>query len=393
MNEYPQSLADYPKEWIELLDNLSPDDLFDIDSKKIPKSIIGTSFHHFMQTLLDLTRVEEITDTPEHALEKWAFHGVKKKKYHEIQKIIPVLKTLFTNKKFDYVVDIGGGVGHLSRVLSHYHQIPSVSLDQNADFQKIGIERLKKFRKLPGAAEVEFINHTFGEKNDEQILNKIFGKGSLSLGLHTCGALAVTLINETIKNQTSGLLNFGCCYFRMNPECDFPLSNFYKNNHFFKMNLYAFTLATRSHAETDRQTYDTKERVKNYRNGLHLLLSEKFGNPFFCAVGECPIQVYSLPFSTYALMKLKELNLDHELSADEIDTFYLSESIQRELRVMFLCNIIRWQLGRALEVFLQIDRCLYLEEQGLDVKLKQYFTETLSPRNLGILALRKGDSH
>jgi hypothetical protein len=56
---------------------------------------------------------------------------------------------------------------------------------------------------------------------------------------------------------------------------------------------------------------------------------------------------------------------------------------------MWLCNIIRWQLGRALEVYLLLDRCLYLEEQGFRVQIEQYFQETLSPRNIGILAISK----
>jgi hypothetical protein len=55
---------------------------------------------------------------------------------------------------------------------------------------------------------------------------------------------------------------------------------------------------------------------------------------------------------------------------------------------MFLCNIIRWQLGRLLEIYLLLDRCLFLEENGYKVKVEQYFEEALSPRNIGILALK-----
>ncbi len=392
MNEYPRTIAAYPKEWIELLDGLNEQELFDVDCKRVPKSIIGTSFHFFMLTLLDLTLVKNIELGEKLQLESWAYQGIKKKKKHEINQVAPILKKLYEAKKFESVVDVGGGVGHLSRILAHYMQIPTVSLDQNKDFQKIGIARTKKFRRLPGACEIEFINHTFGEgENDDEIIKKVFNETSLGIGLHTCGPLAVIMIEKVISHQTSGILNFGCCYFKMDPEQDFPLSQFYKNNHFLKINLYGLSLATRSHAETDWETYATKKRVKYYRYGLHLLLREKFGNDYFRAVGECPIQVYSLPFSVYALEKLKELKLTHSLTSTELMDFFESPRIQSELRVMFLCNIIRWQIGRALEVFLIIDRCLYLEEKGFDVELAQYFIESLSPRNLGILALRKND--
>jgi hypothetical protein len=87
--------------------------------------------------------------------------------------------------------------------------------------------------------------------------------------------------------------------------------------------------------------------------------------------------------------KLKHLNIDHDYTNEYFDQFYESKEIQDQLRIMFICNIIRWQIGRVLEIYLQLDRCIYLEENGYIVKLEQYFKESLSPRNLGILALKK----
>ena len=184
-----------------------------------------------------------------------------------------------------------------------------------------------------------------------------------------------------------GLLNFGCCYHRLNPGIDFPLSRFYKDQKFPIINLFGLTLATRSHSEMSFETYQTKKQVKHYRYALHLFLMRHFNNKYFTGVGECHISMYSKPFHFYAQDKLAQLGLSHSYTDDYLDNFFNDPKIQRELHSMFLCNIIRWQLGRALEVYIQLDRCLYLEEQGFDVRLEQYFDETLSPRNLGILAL------
>ncbi|MFA6237508.1 MAG: methyltransferase [Bacteriovorax sp.] len=389
MNEYPQSIESYPREWIDLLDSLSESELYALDSKEILPKIEKSGFAHFMQTLRELSSIPGILEHQEIPLEAWAFNGIKKKKRHEIQKIVPVLKTLQDKIKFEYVIDIGGGVGHLSRVLAHYHAIASISLDQNIEFQKIGSERLKKYRRIEGMSEVQFINMTFGENTDHEILKNIFKPSAVSLGLHTCGTLANTLIQNSIDFKTAGLLSFGCCYHRMNPDKDFPLSKFYKENAFFKLNLFALSLATRSHAPMNFEDYQTKERVKYYRYALHLFLMKHFNNKFFTDVGECHIRTYWGPFVGYIRSKLTELNLDHHFTDDDFNHFYNDADIQKELRVMWLCNIIRWQLGRALEVYLLLDRCIYLEEKGFKVKLEQYFNEALSPRNIGILALRK----
>lgn len=388
MNEYPDTIKDYPAEWIELLDSLSESELFDVDCKRVVAKLQGSSFLQWTQEISQLSNIPFIPESPEIPLEDWAFQGVKKKKRHEIQKIVPVLKQVKEENSFDYVVDIGGGVGHLSRVLSHYHGIASISIDQNSEFQKIGLERLSKYRKLDGAKDVTFMNLTFGKNEDQADLLKVFHQNSLGLGLHTCGALANTLIKSTVDFGTRGILSFGCCYHRLNPEADFPMSEYFQKENFPSLNLFGLTLATRSHAEMTLETYRTKERVKYYRYALHLFLMKHFNKSYFTAVGECLMSLYFKPFHHYAMEKLSELNLKHDYSAKYIDDFYSSSDIQKELRVMFLCNIIRWQMGRVLEIYLLVDRALFLEEKGYKVSLLQYFDESLSPRNLGILALR-----
>jgi hypothetical protein len=389
MNEYPESIADYPSEWLSLLNTLTEKELFDVDCKRPVESLNSTTFELFVRTIKSLSLIPTIEIFPEVPLEDWAFQGVKKKKKHEIQKIIPVLKKIQHEKKFEYIVDIGGGVGHLSRILSHYHAIPSISIDQNSKFQDIGRSRLKKFRKIDGAKDVTFMNITFGAEEKNQNLDKIFNNKSLTLGLHTCGALANILIQTTIEHQTTGLLSFGCCYHTLKPGVEFPLSSFYKEQFFPILNLYGLTLATRSHAEMSFETYRTKERVKYYRYALHLFLMEHFNSKIFIEVGECNINTYWKPFHVYISERLEHIKLPHQFTHEDFDNFYNDSSTQNKLREMYLCNIIRWQLGRVLEIYLQVDRCLYLEENNFEVKLEQYFDEPLSPRNLGILALVK----
>jgi hypothetical protein len=385
LNQYPMSLEHYPKDWLALLESLSEEELHQVDSKIIIDKIKETPLAALMQKTKLLTDISKIPDYPELPLEKWAFNGVKKKKHHEIQKIVPVLKNIREQIDFEYIVDVGGGVGHLSRVLANYHGIPSVSLDRNIEFQKIGLERLKKYRKLENSADVEFINLNFTENEGPELLNKIFKPKAFSIGLHTCGALANSLINTTINQKSTGVLSFGCCYHLLDPKKDFPLSHFYKNQNLPQLNLYALTLATRAHSAMSFEDYRTKKRVKFYRYAIHLFLVKHFNLNQFFEVGECPVKIYWEPFSSYIKIKLEELKINHTFSDDEFDQFYQSLEIQKQLQEMFLCNIIRWQIGRVLEVYILVDRCLHLEENGYSVSLEQYFFENISPRNLGIL--------
>jgi hypothetical protein len=389
MNEYPNTIPDYPAEWLDLLDKLTREELFAIDSKQSFTKIAGTSLYDFLLKIQKISHIEAVDESPELPLEDWAFAGVKLKKRHEIQKIVPEIKKIHLQHKIHHLNDIGGGVGHLSRILAHYHSIPAFSIDQNKEFQATGEKRLKRFRKIADAAEVTFINMKFGEEN--KINDQVFSPDSFSLGLHTCGNLALKLIETSVHYRTRGLLSFGCCYhlIRHADDSNFYQSEFYRQNNFQKINLYGLSLATRSHAETNFQNYIKKEKVKNYRYGFHLFMMKHFNRNDYIDVGECPLQVYDQPISQYILLKLAVLEIPHSYAKEYIENFYYSKQIQTELRTMFLCNIIRWQIGRALEVFLLLDRCLMLTENGYQVTIKQFFTEELSPRNIGILALSK----
>lgn len=387
MNDYPETIKHYPHEWLTQLASLSDEDVYALDCKIIPESMKHSSLKTMIEKTESLSLLPFISSSPEIALEDWAFNGIKKKKKHEIQKIVPVIKELNHLHLFNCVIDIGGGVGHLSRILAHYHSIPSISIDRDLNFQKIGLSRLKKYRKLDNARDVEFINLDFGSTSDREIISKVFLPKSFTIGLHTCGPLANTVIHETVTNQTAGLLSFGCCYHSMNPKTDFPLSDFYKKNcTIFEISNFALTLATRAHTPMNYSDYQTKKQVKNYRYALHLFLIKYFNQKNFIEVGECNTRIYWEDFSNYIRLKLSELKIQHQFTDEDFNNFYNDPFIKNELKTMWLCNIVRWQFGRVLEVYLLIDRALYLEEQGYSVKIEQYFDESLSPRNIGILA-------
>lgn len=383
---------DYPKEWIDLLRTLSEEERYQFDKKETVQKLQGSGLQKVLDEIDLLTNVA-FKDSLHKPLpiELWAWRGVKEKKKHEIQIMAPVIKDLFQDKKFKYIIDIGGGVGHLSRILAHYYDISCISIDQNTEFQEIGKNRLKKDKNPTSNKSVEFVNFTFGENESSEEYQKrihhLFHEKSLNIGLHTCGNLANVLIDQTIRYDAHALLSFGCCYYRMNTQTDFPKSQFYKESNLFKLNLFGLTLATRNHRETDWENYVHKKQVKDYRYAFHLLLMKKFNIHDAYDIGECHNREYWRPWSEYALMKLDYLNLTHTLSSSDLENFY--QDSQEELEEFYLYNLMRWRFGRALEVYILLDRCLWLEENNYEVEFNQYFDETKSPRNLGILARKK----
>ena len=386
LETYPQHLRPYPKSWLDELREKSDEELYHIDINCQSHSVKNSEFKEYLNTIKEYSDIEYIKIPAQRDYPSWAFFKVKEKKVHEIQVIVDQIHSLKEKTNFNKIVDIGGGVGHLSRTLAHYHSIPCTSLDIDEHFQEIGKKRLEKFPLPKGADEVKFINHDFSKDFEQNLNKKIFSRDSFSIGLHTCGPLAKHHLNIHLQEDTCGILNFGCCYNRLDPLTDVNLSQKAKKSP-INYTPYALTLAARGHDSMDFEAFKFKRTVKLFRYGLHIFLKEVLNRDDIYAVGDSHKRYYSNGFSSYIIHKLDELKIDHQISTSEIDNYF--ESRREFLLDMFYANIIRWQLGRLLELHILLDRVIYLNENGQEATLKRYFHSHLSPRNLGILSIKK----
>ncbi|MDC1174019.1 methyltransferase [Bacteriovoracaceae bacterium] len=384
---YPNHIEPFPQEWISELLEKNDQQLWSIDNGET-KYIEDQDLIKLFDGLDKIQSFPKIDVKP--TVEKypsWAFFRVKNKKKHEIQRIVDFISHNQSLDKTKKIIDIGGGQGHLARILSYYHGHDVTVIDQNQEFLELGIKRAKKYPAPDGAGVLTFKKHTFGEslKDDSKYCQE-----TLTLGLHTCGPLAHRHFEQLIETDGQALLNFGCCYNRLDPEIDIPLSQFAKdllsqNN--IQLTKHSLTLATRGHKEKTFESFLLKKRVKEYRCALHIYMYQFHSQLEFIGVGSEHPRVYEGNFEVYAQKKLNEIKIDVSLS--ELKSFYESEKIQKTIKEMFRANIIRWQFGRALEKWILLDRAIYLEENGLNTEIFPLFDPELSPRNVGLLAYKK----
>jgi hypothetical protein len=139
----------------------------------------------------------------------------------------------------------------------------------------------------------------------------------------------------------------------------------------------------------DERSFDLKLKVKLYRYAIHLLLTDQYGLADVLSLGNSPHSLYDRPFSAYALEQLRRLSVTATHSEAELDEFFAQETVQRTIHNMIAAGFIRNALGRVLELYLLLDRAIFLEEKGYDVSVAEFFDERISPRNIGITALRR----
>ena len=401
LNYFPDSLDAFPKEWIAEISKYSEKDLYLLDGKQCYQHLPDGQFKNFVARCRELEKLPSVSfESSQYP--SWAWNGVKGKKQHEINRLIPIIKQEVTNFDCHQLIDIGGGVGHLARLLSFYEGIPVISVDLNNQLQTKGKARADKYPLPNNHAKLQYycceFNHQFYHNHLPKFSldDQRFGM----VGLHTCGNLANDFLFNIENSKSHFGINLGCCYLKLEPDHHTNLSQIARQNP-LKNTKYSLTLATRGHLKLSRTEFDFKLKVKKYRYLLHLLFLRN-GIKGFVSVGDSPPRDYAKSFADYAKIKFEEAYKKKQiktnifqklqvLTTNELNNFFTDKNQQDQFWNLFYCDLIRWQVGRILEIDIILDRALYAIEKGMESEVFQVFDEDISPRNIGLLYKKKGD--
>lgn len=382
---YPHALDDYPKEWIEELSQIKDQDqIIKLEKKEYQGIIKGQSLNEFYRRIEELSVCKSIPDLPPMSETAWTFLYTIPKKQHEIRKLAPLVNHLYQENKINHIVDIGGGIGLLAQTLNNKYHLNVTTVDMNPALQATGFNRHEGNAVSPDQ-KVKYVN--LKVSHEEMEFTKLLDHKTMTIGLHTCGQLANEQILATVKNKVGSLVNFGCCYQTLTPINSQNLSDFAQNlEHKLHMNKFSLTLAARAHRKMNDEDFEFKIKVKYFRYVIHFLLHDEYDIRQMVSLGNSKAELYDESFGTYALEQLERLKIIPKHSKEELDLYFKDESRQELVWKMLAAGLIRNSLGRLLELYLLLDRVIYLEEQGYQVQLLEFFEEELSPRNLGIVA-------
>jgi len=381
---YPDPLDGYPMEWIEDLRRFQDkNDLIRIEKKDVFPFIENESLIAFYQRINELSELPVIDPLPPMPEEPWTWLFMIPKKQHEIRNLAPHINQIYQKKKVSEVLDIGGGVGFLAQTLNNQYQHHVTSIDMNTEFQKTGIERHDKNAKWPH--KVQFKNVKV-ENQGEFV--EILKQNVMPVGLHTCGKLALDIIRVSSDKKVPALVNFGCCYHTLDKTPDLQnISQFARDNNPLWMNKFALTLSCRAHRKMDEKDFDLKQKVKYYRYAIHILFHDLYDMKELVTLGNSNPKLYNESFGFYVYEQLKRIKVEPSHSIEELNAWYANPDLMILIDRMLAAGLIRNALGRVMELYLLLDRAIYLEEKGYEVKVQEFFNEELSPRNIGITAL------
>ncbi|WP_277961900.1 methyltransferase [Pseudomonas sp. RIT-To-2] len=209
-------------------------------------------------------------------------------------------------------------------------------------------------------------------------------EGRAAVALHACGDLHTRLLQRATATACPQLAIAPCCYNRTAADHYQPLSRAAAASalHLSRDDLgLPLSETVTAGARVRRQ----RDQSMAWRLGFDLLQREAQGSDEYLPTPSLPSGWLAKPFSDYCtgLADLKEVALPAQVDWQAAE----KAGWQRLAHVRNL-ELVRNLFRRPLELWLVLDRALYLQENGYQVRVGLFCTANLTPRNLMVLAER-----
>lgn len=271
-------------------------------------------------------------------------------------------------------LDWCSGKGHLGRWLTQDDQYLTC-----LEYDPALIESGSALSKRLGLAAAHLQQDVLADDCDERLT-----KEHTPVALHACGDLHVRLLQLASRNGCPQLAVAPCCYNRIAGMHYQPLSAAAQGS--------GLQLSRDDLGLPLSETVTAGARVRRQRNqsmawrlAFDLLQRQLRGIDDYLPTPSLPSDWFSKPFASFChdLAELRDVP-----SPGEQDWHALEARGWQRLAEVRNLELLRNLFRRPLELWLLLDRALYLQEQGYKVKLGTFCDYQLSPRNLLLLAER-----
>ncbi|UZE18311.1 SAM-dependent methyltransferase [Pseudomonas sp. B21-054] len=204
------------------------------------------------------------------------------------------------------------------------------------------------------------------------------------VALHACGDLHVRLMQLASVTGCAQLAVAPCCYNRISTECYQPLSDAAKDSA-LQLSLEDLGLPLTETVTAGARIRRQRDHSMAWRLGFDLLQRQIRGCDEYLPTPSLPSAWLEKSFAQYCidLAALKDLS-----TVGSPDWAALEQAGHQRLAEVRNLELVRGLFRRPLELWLVLDRALFLIQKGYDVRLGIFCESLLTPRNLMVLAER-----
>lgn len=269
------------------------------------------------------------------------------------------------------------GKAHLSQLLARTQRCEVAALEWNADLIADG-SRLAQRDNLPICFyQVDAMS---------PLALTYLHSAQRVVALHACGDLHAQLLRGCAQQKSAAIALAPCCYHLTQQQAYQPLSRS-AARHDLVLTRDDLRTAVQGSVTSSMRVQRQRKQLQAWRLGFDMLRRELCGTDEYLATPSLPVSVLRDGFPAFC----RRLAQHCELTLPATLGYLKYERIGAErLRLVTALDLPRLLFRRALEVWLALDRALYLRESGYVVELGTFCARQLTPRNLLISARYRG---
>ncbi|MGI9886158.1 methyltransferase [Vibrio chagasii] len=352
----------------QLVDWLNSLTTENIQTWKEQPDLLVTELGRFLPQLMRAHQSTQFTNTALKGLQlpRGTEDGIPGRK---LQQIVSMGEASLEHHHGEEWLEWCSGKGFLGRILSQQSSQKVTSFEWQQSLCESG-------QKIADAQHLEMTfvqGDAFSESAD-----KVFNPNQHAVALHACGDLHVELVKKSVSHGLPAVTISPCCYHLIRDENYQPMSSVTKTS--------ALTLSKSDLRIPLQETVTGGERVKrhrqlemSYRLGFSQLLKAEMGIDEYIPVPSIKKSELAEGFESFCrwACEVKELSLGSNIDFDS----YLvqGEALFWEMEKL---SLVQQVFRRPLEIWLALDRAMYLNEQGYEATIEEFCERSVTPRNL-----------
>jgi hypothetical protein len=351
----------------EVLNGLSDDQVTALDNDQ------SQLYQFFSQYINDLGELANLCELPGAELNRtdypfWISNGIKGRKFDQLQDFVSALP----NTKRP-VLEWCAGKGHLGRMLAFNgaSDVHSIELQQSL------CEQGQKSAQQQGLAM--HFSQADVLKDD---ITQFFNADMHAVALHACGGLHQTFMRQASLAKVQKISFSPCCYHLFTANEYLAMSEVAKQST-LKLTHRDLKLALQETVTAPSRLEKVRKTELEWRLGFDALRKSITNESHYVSVPSVNKAIFSDSFKSFCAWAAEKKDITLPQSTDYNQFLEVG---QARKKITDRIELVRHVFRRAIEVWLVLDRALYLQQQGYQVSVNIFCEKQLTPRNILILA-------
>lgn len=273
------------------------------------------------------------------------------------------------------VVEWCAGKGHLGRMLAQRYQVPVISIEWQQSLCDDGAALAAQYQ-LPQ----QFICADVLQAPLDQVL----APAQQVVALHACGQLHIRLLQQAVAQGCQSIQLVPCCY-HLIPQPQYQPLSALAQQHNLQLSKADLKLVVQGQVTAGARVEKLRATEVLWRLAYDEYRADVSGTPYQ-PLASVPKHWFSGDFADFATWAAAQHGLS--LPAGFDSAYYLTRGSKRLAQVKRI-ELVQHLFRRPLELWLALDKLLYLQQHGYQVKLQQLCDTQITPRNLLLQAERR----